>query len=246
MARPLRERDSVYFKMNSARITLGKATQALVQRFAIVTMSALLFACQSGAPTAPETGSAGEIVARTSALAQTASALDPSAPHWTKGDSWEFSDGYGLRVDAAGKDSTLFMRTDIEETWTRREGIFPIESVSDSTHRKVVFRDRDPREIFPLSVGNQTVFKREYLSNKKLLVHRTSWIVEKRERLRVPAGEFETWVLVRRTRNERSDWTGYERWWYSPRARMYVRLEYRYGDGKLGSRVLTKYSVSAG
>lgn len=232
--------------MNCKWITLGIPKLALGQRFAIVTMSTLLLACQSNAPTSVETGSAGEIVASSSAIAQAANPLDASSPRWTKGDSWEFSDGYALRVDAIGKDSALFMRTDIAETWTRRESIFPIESVSDSTHRKLVFRDRDPREIFPLAVGNQTVFKREYLANEKLRVHRTSWIVEKRERLRVPAGEFETWVLVRRTRSEHSEWTGYERWWYSPQARMYVRLEYRYGDGKLGSRVLTKYSLSAG
>jgi len=45
-------------------------------------------------------------------------------------------------------------------------------------------------------------------------------------------------VVVMRTRNPETGWTGFERWWYAPEARHYVRLEYRYGDQPVGSRVL--------
>ena len=66
------------------------------------------------------------------------------------------------------------------------------------------------------------------------MVHASSWTVEGRETITVPAGTFDCWLIVWRTRSLRSDWTGFERWWYSPQAQNYVRMEYKYGAEPLG------------
>src|SRR5207248_2444628 len=40
------------------------------------------------------------------------------------------------------------------------------------------------------------------------------------------------------------NWTGFERWWYSPEVQQYVRLEYKYGAGDTASRVLMRYHLA--
>jgi hypothetical protein len=47
-----------------------------------------------------------------------------------------------------------------------------------------------------------------------------------------------------RARSLTDDWTGFERWWYSPQVKNYVRMEYQYGS-VTGSRVLTHYTLVA-
>jgi hypothetical protein len=42
----------------------------------------------------------------------------------------------------------------------------------------------------------------------------------------------------------KSDWTGFERWWYSPQVQNYVRVEYKYGPEEAGSRVLMRYNLA--
>ena len=64
-----------------------------------------------------------------------------------------------------------------------------------------------------------------------------------REVVTVPAGQFDCVVLVMRARSLSGDWTGYERWWFSPQAQGYVRMEYRYGPDAEGSRVLMTYAL---
>ena len=73
-----------------------------------------------------------------------------------------------------------------------------------------------------------------------------SWTVEGRDTVNVPAGQFDCVILVMRARSLSGDWTGYERWWFSPQAQNYVRMEYRYGPDAEGSRVLTTYNLAAG
>ena len=48
-----------------------------------------------------------------------------------------------------------------------------------------------------------------------------------------------------RSRNAATNWTGFERWWYSPEVRHYVRMEYRYGKHPVSSRVLMDFSPGA-
>jgi hypothetical protein len=87
-------------------------------------------------------------------------------------------------------------------------------------------------------------FQREYLSNNRLIIHASSWTVEGHQRITVPAGTFDCWVIVWRARSLKSNWTGFERWWYSPETQQYVRLEYKYGAGATASRVLMRYHLA--
>ncbi len=169
----------------------------------------------------------------------------PSLPNWRVGDRWVWSDGYGLEVAAINGDVVRFDRLDAENQWHSRKGILVIQSNSATTHRELLYRKgENPNDIFPLRVGNQAVFEREYAANGKVRVHNTSWVVEGREVVEVPAGTFDCWILVRRTRNKRTGWTSFERWWYNPEVKHYVRMEYRYGNTEGASRVLKVYRLA--
>jgi hypothetical protein len=167
----------------------------------------------------------------------------PERPAWTKGDRWAWSDEYALQVSKIEGKKTTFNRTDADDQWQQRDGIFWTGTQSASTLRQLVFRSADPSGLFPLAVGKEVVFDREYLANGELRRHRTSWVVEGKARIEVPAGAFDTWIITRRTRSIVSNWAGFERWWYSPEAKHYARLEYQYGDGAPGVRVLMEYDV---
>jgi hypothetical protein len=167
-----------------------------------------------------------------------------NAPAWRPGDRWRYSDGYGLRVASADGDLTVFQRIDDPKQWFSRYGFLRQESQARDALRKVVFRTIKPEEGLRLSLGQPLVFTREYLSGKNLRVHSTSWLVEGRETITVPAGEFDCWLIVMRTRGIRTGWTGFERWWYSPQVKNYVRLEYKYGNQPASSRVLVSFVTS--
>lgn len=175
---------------------------------------------------------------------RTAVRIPATQPSWHTGDRWLWSDGYGLEATATEGETTILNRLDAENQWQRREGLFVVESRDMKTHRRVVFRSRNPADLFPLKVGNQVVFKREYLANGALRVHRTSWVVEGLEEIEVPAGRFECWVITRRSRSLQSDWTSYERLWFSPEVKNYIRMEYRYGRNPASSRVLMSYRLT--
>ena len=162
-------------------------------------------------------------------------------PQWPLGRSWEYSDGYGLRVIEADGNRAVLERTDKDDSWVRRDGLFKMDSLDDGIRRQVIYRYPNPETFFPLAVGKTVSFAREYLKEKKLHVHKTSWRVVGRETIEVPAGVFDCWVLVWDTRSQRSNWSGYEKWWYSPEVSNYVRLEYRYGKAPNLSRVLMTY-----
>jgi hypothetical protein len=166
------------------------------------------------------------------------------APKWVVGSEWKYSDGYGLKVTDVKGDVTAFTRTDIAGRWLSRRGFLREASQSGTALRRVVYRSVPPDAGKSLTMGKPLVFQREYIANDRLRVHVTSWTVEGRESIVVPAGKFDTWLVVMRTRSLKTDWTGYERWWYSPRAHNYVRMEYKYGDAPESSRVLMSFSLA--
>ena len=174
------------------------------------------------------------------------------APAWRIGSEWQYSDGYGLRVtrvepgSAPGGDApiTTFQRTDAPDQWVRRRGFLREDSRSGTTERRLLFEDLPRGAGLRLSSQAPLTYRREYEADGTTRVHATSWTVEKQERVKVPAGEFDCVVLVMRTRSLTGDWTGYERWWFSPQAQNYVRLEYRYGEDAEGARVLVSYRLA--
>jgi hypothetical protein len=171
--------------------------------------------------------------------------LASNAPIWKVGDSWHYSDGYELKVSSVAGNDTTFDRSDMPGDWVVRRGLFKIRSKQRDVLREVVYRTHDPVELFPLAVGKQVVFLEEYLRAGELIRHNTSWTVEGQESIQVPAGTFNCWILVMRTRGLQSNWTGSERWWYSPTVKHYVRMEYRYGTQPPGSRVLMSYHLTS-
>ena len=206
----------------------------------------ILIGCSSAETDPPQIATSGP-----PATGEKASRLDGAkseavvhAPKWFVGSEWKYSDGYGLKVTKVDGDVTAFSRTDIPNRWLSRRGFFREASQSGTALRQVVYRTVKPEAGKTLTPGRPLVFHREYVSNRTLRVHATSWTVEGRERIVVPAGEFDTWLLVMRTRSLKTDWTGYERWWYSPKAQNYVRMEYKYGNGPESSRVLISFSLA--
>lgn len=166
------------------------------------------------------------------------------APAWHVGDRWSYSDGYGLEVEAVDGELAWFRRADAPEQWLSRRGFLRQDAQSATTKRSVVFRSIPTSAAQTLALGQPIVFTREFKSNDVTRIHSTSWMFEGRERVSVPAGDFEAYVIVMRTRNPDTGWTGFERWWYAPEVRHYVRMEYRYGEQPVGSRVLTSFALA--
>ena len=166
-----------------------------------------------------------------------------AAPQWRVGSTWEYSDGYGLRVASTAASMTVFNRLDAPDQWFSMRGFLRQDAASATSKRQTIYRTVPPSAGDGLTAGPPLMFQREYLSNSKLIVHASSWAVEGRQRITVPAGTFDCWVIVWRARSLKSNWTGFERWWYSPEAQQYVRIEYKYGAGATASRVLMRYHL---
>ncbi|MBF0285001.1 MAG: hypothetical protein HQL51_11140 [Magnetococcales bacterium] len=180
-----------------------------------------------------------------SKMSELLAALDDQAPTWKIGDHWEYSDGYTLDVDELSPDGlTRFQRKGASEGWIKRKGLFKVQEHDGDSLRQVVFNSRNPESLFPLRVGNRVTYIREYMKEQTQLRHETIWTVEGLDILETPAGKFDCWVLTMSTRSLDSNWTGYEKWWYSPEARHYVRMEYQYGNVPPSSRVLMRYHVA--
>ena len=166
------------------------------------------------------------------------------APDWHVGSQWQYSDGYGLRVSRVQGAMTTFQRLDDPQQWVVRHGFLREDAQSATTLRTLMFEDLPAGAGLELDSRTPLTYRREYSANGTQRTHATSWTVEGRETVRVPAGEFDCDVLVMRTRNLADGWTGFERWWFSPRAQNFVRMEYRYGTGAPGSRVLLHYDIA--
>ena len=167
------------------------------------------------------------------------------APQWRVGSSWEYSDGYGLRVASASNGTTVFERLDAPGQWFSMRGYLRQDATSALTKRQTIYRSVPPGAGDALNVSKPLTFQHEYLSDGKLIVHATSWTVEGRQAVTVPAGTFDCWVIVWRARSLKGNWTGFERWWYSPETQLYVRMEYKYGTMPTASRVLMRYRLDA-
>ena len=168
-----------------------------------------------------------------------------NAPNWSAGSEWHYSDGYAVKVASVSPKGTLFERLDAPGQSFMRDGFIRTDSTSATATRKAIYRTAPNNAGQSLSAAKPLTFQREYLNNGTLMVHASSWTVEGRETITVPAGTFDCWVIVWRTRSLRSDWTGFERWWYSPDAQNYVRMEFKYGAESDGSRVLMNYRLAA-
>jgi hypothetical protein len=169
-----------------------------------------------------------------------------AAPQWRVGSTWEYSDGYRLRVASVANGTTTFERLDAAGQWFSMRGFLRQDAASSTAKRQTIYRTVPPTAGDTLNAAQPLTFQREYLSNSQLVVHVTSWTVEGRETISVPAGTFDCWVLVWRARSLKGNWTGFERWWYSPETQLYVRMEYKYGTMPTASRVLMNYTPGSG
>ena len=166
-------------------------------------------------------------------------------PRWRVGSTWLYSDGYGLTVSLVDGNFTVFTRTDEPNQWFSRRGLLREQAQSEKTYRNVVYRTVKSDAGMALTLNKPLIFNREFLADGDLRVHVTSWTLEGKETITVPAGEFETWVVVMRSRSLTSNWDGFERWWFSPEARNYVRMEYKYGARPESSRVLMSFTLAS-
>ncbi|MBF0145964.1 MAG: hypothetical protein HQL84_08530 [Magnetococcales bacterium] len=172
--------------------------------------------------------------------------LSAEFPLWQLGSFWEYSDGYGMQVVKTDGKVAILKRMDRPKDWVKRHGLFKVDSMEEGVRREVIYQSPNPEGLFPLAVNKGVSFVREYLVDKKLHVHQSSWKVVGLETIEVPAGKFDCWVLVWNTRSQKSNWSGYEKWWYSPEVGNYVRMEYRYGKSPDSSRVLVNYRMGGG
>lgn len=168
-----------------------------------------------------------------------------TAPQWLPGEQWTYSDGYGMAVAEVKGEVAKFQRLDDPTQWFVSRGPFREQLQSRAAHRELVYRSDDPTRLYQAGLRQPVVFVREYSRNGQLVRHNTSWTIEGYERVTVPAGTFDTVILVMRTRSLTGNWLGHERWWYSPQAKNYVRMEYKYGEAPESARVLTAYQTKS-
>ena len=166
------------------------------------------------------------------------------APVWRTGSEWQYNDGYGLKVIKTDGKLTTFQRLDDARQWIVRRGFLREDAQSSTTLRKLMFEDLPSGAGQLLTTSKPLTYRREFMSGGLQRTHATSWTIEGRETVKVPAGEFDCIILVMRTRNLAQGWTGFERWWFSPQAGNFVRMEYRYGSDQPGSRVLTRFHLA--
>lgn len=214
-------------------------------KYTLWTLAALLAGCVPLTPTSPPVEA---ITGQTTQAIAPDAALDPNPPIYRVGDRWEYSDGYGAEVTEITADGlSTFKRLDKIGDWFKRRGLFKMESLIGSKKRVEVYRTRSPEnDIYPLAVGKKSEFDREYLINDKdLMVHRSTWRVVGRQTIEVPAGKFDCWVIEVEDWSLKSNWLGIEKWFYSPQARNFIRMEYQYGQAPRGSRVLVRYHLAS-
>ena len=133
------------------------------------------------------------------------------APDWSVGSEWRYSDGYGLKVESTGSQGTVFERLDAPGQWFSRLGFIRKDAASGTATRNAIYRTIPDNAGLSLTAAAPLTFQREYMSNGKLMVHASSWTLEGRETITVPAGTFDCWLIVWRTRSLPSDLTGFER-----------------------------------
>jgi hypothetical protein len=192
----------------------------------------------------PPTGSGASAATTAAQAAADAKLATVQAPPWSVGSYWEWSDGYALQVSAVDRDLTVFSRLDAKGQWFSRRGFLREEAQGLKSFRKTIYRSVPAVSGMRLTATKPLAFTREYLTDGKQRVHTTSWVLEGREKISVPAGIFDCWIVVMRTRSQKTDWTGFERWWYSDEVQNYVRMEYRYGNTPEGSRVLMDFELA--
>lgn len=197
-----------------------------------------LSACQTtGTSEAPATPAPQPQV-----VAQPLPAQGLPVPRYRPGERWLYSDGYGMAVVDTQGTSTRFQRLDDPKQYFVADGIFREEARSQTALRKTVFQSADPARLYTAKKGEPVVYVREYTKDKTLIRHNVSWTIEGTERVTVPAGTFDAIILTKRVRSLTGVWTGYERWWYVPAVKNYVRMEYKYGDAPDSARVLVQYT----
>lgn len=207
--------------------------------------TALMSGCISDDPASKpvDLTKADDMIGQSSANGRPAQPMALVPPEYSVGDTWSYSDGMGYKVTEAKGTRAKLVRTDAPKQWFTTNGVFRTASQSGSALRKDVYNSKDPSLLYTAGLGKPVTYTREYTRNGTLIRHNTSWVIEGYETITVPAGTFDTIVLTKRSRSMTGNWTGYERWWYAPAAKNYVRMEYRYGEAPQSARVLTSYSV---
>ncbi|MBF0107911.1 MAG: hypothetical protein HQL76_01870 [Magnetococcales bacterium] len=192
--------------------------------------------------------------------------VDTGVPVWTVGERWEYSDGYVLEVESISRPdgSSLgdhesyppeerltrfkvtppygFPQESWSDFWMVCKGFFKVESKFGDEHRKNVFLSEKLDKLFPLAVGKVINYDREFLRNRELIKHRSSWrVTGYQPKVTVADHDYGCWILEWNTDSLQSNWSGHETWWYCPEINNYARMEFRYGDNEVATRVLIKY-----
>ena len=88
-------------------------------------------------------------------------------------------------------------------------------------------RQDDIAPLFPLAVGNKVTFSRHEHAG---LAHDTVEVL-RAERLRLPLGKVDTFVIQTRSEIASAGWTGEATFWYAPSLKWYVQLSIKDSDG---------------
>lgn len=182
----------------------------------------ILVACASPGPQAP------------SSLPQTPRELTvPSPPEWRPGDRWVYrwtsGEHTGSRTvevveirDVGGVRYYVARSEDAHEYWTPE---LHWAGLVRDTRVEARMLPPEPWFVWPLEVGRRWTHTGVFEDKSGRKESAQNFVVEAAETVEVPAGRFETLRLVRE-----STTLHFDRYWYSPRVRSYVKWTGRRGE----------------
>ncbi len=166
-------------------------------------------------------------------------------PHWTAGDTWEFSSRNRspfaladiMTVVHAGEEILLIGNSDPNKT-ARLHADFSIKESRGGILKYSVNSGKDAYIFFPLVFGEERAFKQTATTSKGTQNYTNVVTVEGAEQITVPAGTFKAFV-IRVKKSSDSGWSGTYRLWYAPDVKYFVRII----DANNGDVVLVKYKI---
>ena len=181
-----------------------------------------------------------------SKTAPLAGGLPPAQqPRWVAGDTWEFTTknrspftlSDTMSVAHVGEEILLIGRNDPNKS-ARLNADLSVRESRGGLLNYTVNSGKDAYIFFPLVIGEERTFKQSTNTPKGTQNYTNVVTVEGAERITVPAGTFDTFVIRVKKSND-TGWSGSYRLWYAPQVKYFVRIV----DTHNGDAALVKYTV---
>lgn len=166
-------------------------------------------------------------------------------PRWAVGDTWEFTSknrspfalADAMAVAHVGEDILLIGNNNPNKT-ARLNADFSVKESVGGLLKYTVNSGKDAYIFFPLTIGEERIFKQTTTTPKGTQNYTNVVTVEGAEQITVPAGTFNAFQIRVKKSND-TGWSGTYRLWYAPDVKYFVRII----DANNGDVSLVKYKT---